>query len=160
MAAFQILTRGLPARAEEWLLAQETPIANLPVLSEEDQQRARIRHLSDEQYARHLLLRQSARKRESEEGERIGKVILDLFEEWKAGFHLKGIVKRGFEPGWCALIELQAPGSGSKFFEIPLPTEDFSDERDRQVLNVANPEEIREYLRSKLGWGEYRAAAS
>lgn len=159
MAAFQILTRGLPARAEEWLAAVATPSAELPSLSDEDRRRARLRNLSDEQFARHLLLRQSARQRETEEAKMIGTAIEDIFEEWKAGFRLKGIVKRGFEPGWRALIEFHSPMSGWRFYDIPLPTEDFSNDK-QQVLNAMNRDEIREYLISKLGRDEFRTVAS
>jgi hypothetical protein len=160
MATFQILTRGMPARAEEWLLAQGVPAPELPPLTDEDKQRARIRHLSDEQYARHLLLRRSARKRELEEAKQIGELIEQLFEEWKAGFRLKGLVKRGFEPGWRALIEGHSPVTGWRYYDIPIPTESFSDEQHQVVLNPSNPEEIREYLISKLGRDEYRTVAS
>lgn len=160
MAAFQILTRGLPARVDEWFAAMATPSTQLPQLSDEDRRRARIRNMSDEQYARHLVLRRSARERESEEAQRIGDTIEKLFEEWKAGYRLKGIVKRGFEPGWRALIESHSHVSGGKFFDIPLPTEDFSGERNDTVIDAANPEEIREYLISKLGRDEFRTVAS
>lgn len=160
MAAFQILTRGLPARADEWLAAMATPDSELPQLSNEDRRRARIRNMSDQQYARHLVLRRSARERESEEAERIGDTIEKLFDEWKAGYRLKGIVKRGLEPGWRALIEYHSSVSGWKFFDIPLPTEDFSNDHSDVVIDSANPEEIREYLISKLGRDEFRTVAS
>jgi hypothetical protein len=160
MASFQILTRGMPARPDEWLHAQEVPEPELPQLTDDDRRRARIRHMSDEQYARHLLLRQTARQRELEEASQIGEVIERLFDEWKAGFRLKGIVKRGFEPGWRALIEGHSPASGWKFYDLQLPTESFSDERHQEILNPANPEEIREYLISKLGRDEFRTVTS
>lgn len=160
MAAFEILTRGLPARADEWLSALAAPSSELPSLSEEDRQRARIRNMSDEQYARHMVLRRLARQREREEAAQIGAAIEKLFEEWKAGFRLKGIVKRGFEPGWRALIECHSPASGWKFFDIPIPTEDFSGEGSEQVLDASNPDEIREFLISKLGREDVRTVAS
>ena len=160
MADFQITTRGMPARAEEWLLAQDTPKSELPQLTEEDRRRARIRPMTDEQYARRLLLRAFAKRRESQEAEQIGGIIENLFGEIGGRFKLTAIVKRGFEPGWRALIESRSSGSGWEFFDIPLPTEDFSGEPGRQILNISNPEEIRAYLLTKLDFGEGQRAAS
>jgi hypothetical protein len=116
--------------------------------------------MSDEQYARHLVLRRSARKRESEEARQIGEIIEKLFDEWRAGYRLKGITKRGFEPGWRALIEYHSPVSGWRFFDIPIPTEDFSGEGGESVIDATNPEELRRYLGVKLGRDEIRTVAS
>ena len=160
MSSFQITTRGLPARAEEWLLASGTPENELPQLNDEDKRRARIRHMTDEQYARHLILRAAAKRRELDEAERIGGIIESLFVELGGRFKLNGIVKRGLEPGWRALIESSSPGKGWKFFDIPLPTEDFSDKPAKQVLNVANSEEVRAYLLAELNIDEGQKVAS
>jgi hypothetical protein len=160
MADFQITTRGMPARAEEWLLAEGAPESELPQLTEEDRRRARIRLMTDEQYARHLLLKDSARRREAGEAEKIGWIIQKLFGELEGKFKLNAVVKRGFEPGWHALIESHSAGAGAKFFDVPLPTEDFSDEPGKRVLNVSNPEEIRAYLLTKLELDEGQRAAS
>lgn len=160
MPDFQITTRGMPARAEEWLLAKSTSESDLPRLSEEDKRRARMRHLTDEAYARHLLLRASAKQREAREAEQIGDVVENLFRERGGRFKLNAIVKRGFEPGWRLLIESQSPVSGWKFFDVLLPTEEFSGESGSRVLDASNPEEIRSYLSSKLDFGEEQRAAS
>jgi hypothetical protein len=160
MPDFQITTRGMPARAEEWLLAEGAPESELPQLTDEDRRRARLRNMTDEQYARHLVLRAYAKRRELAEAERIGEIIESLFGELGGRFKLTAIVKRGFEPGWRALIESQSPGTGWKFFDVPLPTEDFSDEPGKQVLNISNPEEIRAYLLAELDVGEGQRVAS
>ena len=160
MPDFQILTRGLPALAEEWLQAESAPESELPQLNDEDKRRARIRLMTDEQYARHLVLRAFAKRRELTEAERIGEVIEELFGEFRGKFKLNGIVKRGFEPGWHALIESHLPGAGTKFFDVSLPTEDFSDEQGKQVLDVSNSEEIRAYLLAELEFDEGQRMAS
>jgi len=160
MATFQILTRGMPARAEEWLLAQSAPESELPELTEEDRRRARIWHLTDEKYARRLFLRASAKKREMEEAKEIGGIIQGLLSEIGGKFKLNAIVKRGLEPGWHALIESHSPGTGWKFFDVALPTEDFSGEPGKQVLNIFNSEEIRAYVLAELNLGEGQRAAS
>ena len=148
MADFQIITRGLPARAEEWIWARNAPDSKLPPLSDEDKRKARIRFLSDEQYARHLLLRACARQREEREAETLGEVITAILVEVGGEYRLKGLVKRGFEPGWRALIEFSPVGS---VLDVPVPTEDFSGEPGREVLRVDNPQGIRDYLLGKLG---------
>lgn len=160
MPDFQIVTRGLPARAEEWLLAQRIPECDLPPLAELDKQRARIRHITDEQYSRRLFMRDRARKRETEEAKLLGGIVQDLFVELGGSFTLKGVVKRGFEPGWRVLIEFHAPNAGWKFFDISIPTEDFSGEPGKQVLNVSNHEEIRAFLLAELNTGEGQRLAS
>ena len=160
MADFQILTRGIPARAEEWFFATNAPDSQLPQLSAEDKRRARIRHMSDEQYARHLLLRSCAKKRETEEAEQIGAIIESLFVETGSGFKLNGVVKRGFEPGWRAQIQSTSAGAGWKFYEVQIPTEDFSGEPRRQILKVTEPDQIRDLLIAELGIGESRKVAS
>jgi hypothetical protein len=160
MLDFQITTRGMPARAEEWLLAQSTPESELPRLTEDDRRRARIRPMTEEQYARRLLLRAIARRRELLEAEQIGGGIQNFFGELGGRFKLTAIVKRGFEPGWRALIESHSSVTGWKFFDIPLPTEDFSGESGKQVLNISNPEEIRAYLLAELEADEGQRVAS
>jgi hypothetical protein len=160
MPDFQITTRGMPARAEEWFRAEDAPESELPQLTEEDRRRARLRHMTDEQYARHLVLKAYAKRRELDEAERIGGIIQDLFGELGGKFKLNGVVKRGFEPGWRVLIESHSPGTGWKFFDVSLPTEDFSDEPGKRVLNISNPEEIRAYLLAELDLGESQRIAS
>lgn len=160
MPDFQILTRGMPSRAEEWLLAESAPKSELPQLTEEDRRRARLRHMSDEQYARHLVLRAYSKRRELDEAERIGGIIQDLFGEFGGKFKLNGVVKRGLEPGWRVLIESHSPGTGWKFFDLFLPTEDFFDEPGKRVLNISNPEEIRAYLLAELDFNEAQRIAS
>jgi hypothetical protein len=160
MPDFQITTRGMPARAAEWLLAQGTPEYELPQLTEEDKRRARLRPMTNEQYARRLLLRSLAKRRESQEAWQIGGIIENLFGELGGRFKLIAIVKRGFEPGWRALIESHSSGSGTKFFDISLPTEDFSGEPGKPILDISDPEEIRDYLLTELDLGEGQRAAS
>ena len=150
----------MPARAEEWLQVSTIPASDLPQLTEEDGRRARIRHMTDEQYGRRLLLRARARQRETEEAERIGGMIQALFAELGGNLKLNAIVKRGFEPGWRALIQSHLSGKGWKFFDISLPTEDFSGEPGKQVLDISNPEEIRAFLLAELDLGDGQRVAS
>ena len=114
MPDFQITRRGMPARAEEWLSAESAPESELPQLTEEDKRRARLRQMTDEQYARHLVLRAYAKRRELAEAERIGEMIEKLFGELGGRFKLTAIAKRGFEPGWRALIKSPSPATGGR----------------------------------------------
>ena len=150
-SSFQIVTRGMPARPDEWFQALNASRSELPKLSEDDKRSARIRQMTDEQYARHLMLRAAARKRETEEGERLGNAIVQILQQLGGEFHLKGIGKRGFEPGWRALIEFRPHGTVEKIFDIVLPTEDFSEDRNVELLNTSDIDQIRGYLISKLG---------
>lgn len=150
----------MPAKPDEWLRARNAAQSELPQLSEDDRRSARIRHMTDEQYARHLMLRASARKREAEEAEKLGNAIVEILERLGGEFHLTGIGKRGFEPGWHAFIEFRPHGTAEKFFDVPLPTEDFSDEQNVALLNAADVDQIRGYLVSKLGIEGAGAVAS
>jgi hypothetical protein len=160
MSDFQIVTRGMPALAEEWILASRAPESQLPQLTEVDRSRARGRYMSEEQYARHLLLRSYASGRETEEAKQIGEIVISLFGDLNGGFELKGVVKRGAEAGWHILIESRSAKSGSKVFDILLPTEDFSGEGGKDLLDVHSPEEIRGYLVSALNVEQVRKVAS
>jgi len=159
MPAFDILTRGMPYRAEEWLLAQDTPESDLPRLTDEDRRRARIRHMTDEQYARHLVLRASTRKREEQEAEELGGTIVEILKELGGEFQLIGLWKRGLEPGWRAQIQFR-PEDRGRVYDVPLPTEDFSGGPIHRILNISDPEEIRACLLAKLGFGEDKRMAS
>jgi len=159
MPDFKILTRGMPARTDEWLLAMNTPLAELPKLTEEEKRSAARSFRTDEQYARHLLLRSSAKKRESEEAEQIGAIIESFFAEIGDEFQLNGVVKRGFEPGWRAQIQSKSGAAGWKFYEVQIPTEDFSGEPGKQALKIAEPEQIRDLLIAELGIAELRKVA-
>lgn len=160
MAEFQITTRGIPARADEWLLTQNTPESELPQLNDDDKRHARNRRWTDEMYARHLLLRSYAKQREKTEAEQIGEVIQTLFRELNGEYKLNAIVKRGFEPGWRVLIESRANGKGRKFYDVSLPTEDFSGEPGKRILNGSSPEEIRSFLLAELGLDKGQRAES
>jgi hypothetical protein len=158
--SFQIVTRGMPARPDEWFRALNATPTELPQLSDDDKRSARIRHMTDEQYARHLMLRASARKREAEEAEKLGNAIVEILQRLGGEFQLTGIGKRGLEPGWHAFIEFRPRGTTEKFFDVPLPTEDFSDERNVGLLNTTDMDQIRGYLVSKLGIEGAGAVAS
>jgi hypothetical protein len=160
MPDFQVVTRGLPARAEEWLWARNAPDSKLPPLSEEDKRKARIRFLSDEQYARHLLLRACARQREEREANALGEVIAAILLELDGEYRLTGLVKRGFEPGWRALIEFSPREAVERVLDIPVPTEDFSGEPGSEILRVDNPQGIRDYLLRELGRAQSSPVAS
>jgi hypothetical protein len=158
--SFQIVTRGMPARPDEWFEALNASRSELPELSESDKRSARIRQMTDEQYARHLVLRASARRREAEEAERLGNVIVEILQQLGGLFRLTGIGKRGLEPGWHAMIEFRPQGTVERFFDIALPTEDFSGDQNVELLNAADSDQIREYLISKLGIDPPEAVAS
>lgn len=160
MAAFQIITRGMPSRPDEWFRALDTANAELPKLTEDDKKRARLRRMTDEQYARHLMLRANTRQREMEEAERLGKTIVEILRGLGSEFQLKGIGKRGVEPGWWARIESSPRGSVEKIFDVQFPTEDFSDEQNSEILNIDDTEQIRNYLISRLGLEKSRTVAS
>ena len=106
------------------------------------------------------MLRASARKREEEEAERLGNAIVQVLQQLGGNYQLKGIGKRGLEPGWHALIEFSPRGTAEKFFDITLPTEDFSDERNIEVLNASDIDQIRGFLLAKLGIEGSGAVAS
>jgi hypothetical protein len=160
MPDFNIVTRGMPSRAEEWFQAQGAPISELPELTEVERHRARITLRTDEQYARHLMLRAFTRKREEREAEILGNTIAAILQEFGGEFQLKSIGKRGLEPGWLAQILFCPRGSVDGVRSISFPTEDFSGEAGRQVLNILSPEEIRAHLVTKLDLGEGQRMAS
>jgi len=161
MGNFQIITRGMPSRPEEWFQVLNADQSKLPRLTEEDKRSARIRRMTDEQYARHLLLVSTTRKREADEAEALGKTIAGILQELGHGLQLKEIGKRGLEPGWRALIEFRPNGSGKKPpFYLSLPTEDFSDGQNGEVLDVGDVNQIRNFLMSQLGIENPRTVAS
>jgi len=159
-SSFQIVTRGMPARPDEWFQVLNANQSELPELSEDDKRSARIRHMTDEQYARHLMLRASARRREAEEAEQLGNAIVEILQQLGGEFQLVGIGKRGLEPGWHAMIEFRPHGTVERFFDIALPTEDFSDKQNVELLNAADSDQIREFLVSRLGIEPPQAVAS
>lgn len=160
MGSFQVFTRGMPARAEEWLKALNVPVSDLPRLTDDERRRAGIRRLSEEQYARHILLRASARDREDQEGKLLGDIIVDLLKELSGDFSLKSVVKRGLEPGWHALIEYRVGSAVDRLIDLVIPTEDFSDQPGSRVISVGDVDEVRDYVRSVLRGQNIGAVAS
>jgi hypothetical protein len=159
MPDFKIVTRGMPSRPDEWFQAQNAPKTELPELSKEDKQSARNSLRTDEQFARHLLLRASTRKREEMEAVELGTTISEILQGFGGDFQLLGIGKRGLDPGWFAQIQFR-PEARGRLFNVSLPTENFSDEQDVEVLNAADYEQIREHLISELGLEKSRMVAS
>ncbi len=151
MFGFQIVTRGMPSRPDEWFHALNTPVSELPSLTDEDKRSARVRQMTDEQYARHLLLVAVTRKREEKEAEELGRTIAELLLELGGNFNLRAIGKRALEPGWYALIEPgpDRPAIGTPRY-VPFPTEDFSDGQNGEVLNIGDVARIRDRLISEL----------
>jgi hypothetical protein len=159
MPDFKVMTRGMPSRADEWLQTLNTPDAELPHLTEEDKHSARLRRMTDEQYARHLALRAYTRKREEREAEELGNAIIGILQEMGGEFRLLGLWKRGLEPGWRAQIQFR-PEARGRVFDVPLLTEDFSDEPGKEVLDASNHEDIRSHLLAALRPGSDQRAAS
>jgi len=159
MPDFKISTRGMPSRPDEWFQALNAPSAELPELTEDDKYSARISHRTEEQFARHLVLREFTRKREEKEAVGLGTTIAEILQGLGGDFQLQHIGKRGLDPGWFAQIQFR-PEARGRVLNVSLPTEDFSDEQNGEVLNVGDYEQIRDYLISELGLEKSRMVAS
>jgi hypothetical protein len=157
----QIVTRGIPASADEWFRAFNIPEDELPGLTDEDKRRARLRHLNDEQYRRHLALRKFAKERELAEAKSLGRETTNLLAELGIEYRLKGVVKRGLESGWHLLIESKGGRVAARVWDVHfgpeiLGADNVGDERQ----NLLTADVLRSPLFQALGREDALRAAS
>ncbi len=155
----QIVTRGLPASADDWFRAVHIPEDELPGLTEDDKRRAKLWHLNDEQYRRHLALRQFAKDRELAEAETIGRETASLLAELGDQYLLRAVWKRGLEPGWYVRIE--SKGGRARVWDIHFGPDIIGADNvgaERQSLLTAQV--LRPHLFEKLGREDALQAAS
>jgi hypothetical protein len=157
----QIVTRGIPASADEWFRALHAPEDELPGLTDEDKVRARLRHLNDEQYRRHLALRKYAKDREFAEAESLGREITNLLAELGSEYRLKAVVKRGLESGWHMLIESRGGRTGARVWDIHFGPEILgADNIGTERQHFLTSEVLRSHLFHALGREDALRAAS
>jgi hypothetical protein len=157
----QIVTRGIPASADEWFRAFHIAEDELPGLTDEDKRRAKLRHLNDEQYRRHLALRKFAKDREFVEAEFLGRETVNLLAELGPEYQLKSVAKRGLEAGWHMLIESRGGRAGTRVWDIHFGPEILgADNAGADRKNLITAELLRPHLFHSLGREDALRAAS
>jgi hypothetical protein len=99
---FKVFISYVKGSIEDWEKALNAPRAELPKLNEKQKEVARKIPISEEDYARGVMVEQYGEDRQRERGEILGRRIEELLEGLP--YRLQAIIWEGLKPRWVARI--------------------------------------------------------
>jgi len=100
MIDFKTIVLGATGSVEDWARTLRTPAPDLPALTAEEKEDAHRRGISDEDYARRLLLERLADGRWRERGERLGEIVKEVMKPLEAEYPLKTVLAEVSKGRW------------------------------------------------------------
>jgi len=101
---FNVFVSGVTSSVEDWQKAMNAPKAELPKLNEEQQEVARKMGISEEEYARGVLVGQYGEKTQRERGQTLGQRIEEVLEGLGDPYRLEALIREGVKFRWVARI--------------------------------------------------------
>jgi len=105
MPHFGVFVSGSTSSVEDWQRAKNAPKADLPRLNEEQKEIARKMGMSEDEYARGVLVLQYGENRQRERGKVLGERIEEVLEDLGAPYKLDALMREGVKFRWLARIE-------------------------------------------------------
>jgi hypothetical protein len=102
---FNIFVSGSTGSVEDWQRAMNAPKSELPKLNEEQRSVARKMGMSEEEYARGVLVGQYGERREVERGRQLGQRIEEIVGGLGAPYRLEALIREGVKFRWVARID-------------------------------------------------------
>jgi hypothetical protein len=102
---FNVFVSGVTSPVEDWRNAMNAPKGDLPKLSEGQKEIARKMEMSEEEYARGVLVSQYGEQRQKERGEKLGKRVEEILGGLGEPYRLEAVILEGFRGRWVARIE-------------------------------------------------------
>jgi hypothetical protein len=102
---FNVFISGVTSSVEDWQKAMNAPKGELPKLNEEQKEVADKMGMSEEEYARGVLVGQYGEQREKERGKRLGTKIEEIMGGLGAPYRLEALIREGVKGRWVARIE-------------------------------------------------------
>jgi hypothetical protein len=101
---FNVFVSGSTSSAEDWQRAMNAPKSELPKLNEEQKDVARKMGMSEEEYARGVLVSQYGEQRQRERGEKLGSKIEAILSGLGEPYRLEAVIREGVKGRWVARI--------------------------------------------------------
>jgi hypothetical protein len=101
---FNVFVSGVTSSVEDWQKAMSAPKAELPRLNEEQREVARKMGISEEEYARGVLVGQYGEKTQLQRGQMLGKRIEEILEGLGGAYRLESLIREGVKFRWVARI--------------------------------------------------------
>jgi len=102
---FNVFVSGVTSSVEDWQKAMNAPKTELPKLNEEQREVARKMGISEEEYARGVLVGQYGEKTQLERGRTLGKRIEEILEGLGDPYRLEALIREGVKFRWVARID-------------------------------------------------------
>jgi len=101
---FNVFVSGVTSSVEDWQKAMNAPKGELPKLNEEQKEVARKMAISEEEYARGVLVGQYGEHRQRQRGEFLGSRIEEILEGLGEPYALEALIREGVRERWVARI--------------------------------------------------------
>jgi len=101
---FDVFVSGATSSVEDWQRAKNAPKADLPKLNEEQKEVAHKMGISEEEYARGVLVFQYGESRQRERGQKLGERIDKILESLGEAYRLEALIREGTKFRWVARI--------------------------------------------------------
>jgi len=106
---FEIFISGSTGSVEDWQNAMNAPKSELPKLSNEQKEVARRMEMSEEEYARGVLVGRYGENRQKQRGEKLGQRIEEILEGLGKPYQLEALLREGVKFRWVARIRTSGP---------------------------------------------------
>ena len=107
---FDVFISGVTGSVEDWQKAMNAPKGDLPVLNQEQKDVARKMGMSEEEYARGVLVGQYGEARQKQRGMKLGKHVEEILDSLGQPYRLEALIREGVNLRWIARINTpQAP---------------------------------------------------
>ena len=101
---FNVFVSGSTGSVEDWQKAMNAPKSELPELNEEQREVARKMGISEEEYARGVLVGRYGENRQRERGQKLGQKIEEVLEGLGESYKLEALIREGVKFRWVARI--------------------------------------------------------
>jgi len=101
---FDVFISGSTGSVEDWQNAMNAPKSELPKLNAGQKEVARRMGMSEEEYARGVLVGQYGENREKQRGETLGLRIAEILDGLGKPYELEALIRRGVDHRWVARI--------------------------------------------------------
>ena len=101
---FNVFVSGVTSSVEDWQKAMNAPKGELPKLNEEQKEIAGKMGMSEEEYARGVLVGQYGEQRQKERGEKLGNKIEEILGGIGEPYRLEAVIREGVKGRWVARI--------------------------------------------------------
>jgi len=105
---FNVFVSGVTGSVEDWQRAMNAPKTELPKLNDEQREVAGRMGISEEEYARGVLVGEYGENRQRQRGKVIGLRIEEILEGLGKPYALEALIREGVRERWVARINTPA----------------------------------------------------